>query len=189
MSVTAWKTAGTVASFDHDSDGGLVWNNPTNAQGAADTTVATCVGMGADFATHDFLKCTNFGFSSSDVPVGNIISVVEVKITRKGATVSGSATAVDVILKLVIGGSIVGTNKADTSTSWPTTLTAATYGTDLWGNSIAQTDVVASTFGVALMAGALGLGTATGSVDSVEIRLTYSAPSTYRRRPDAANVM
>lgn len=57
-------------------------------------------------------------------------------------------------IKIVKGGTIGGTSKADTGTNYPVSLTNAIYGgqTDLWGNTLAPADINGATFGVAFSA-------------------------------------
>lgn len=95
----------------------------------------------------NYLKVTNFGFT---VPSGATIDGILLEIKRRRAS-SGGNTA-DNIVKLVKGGTVSGTDHAATSTTYPTTLTYASYGgsSDLWGLSLTDTDVNDSTFGAVL---------------------------------------
>lgn len=146
MSSSGPNSPGTLA--DDAGVGTVTWSNPSNAS-ASDNSRASEVAPSATSNSH-YLKATNFGFSVS----GTIDGVV-VEIERSCSAGAGN-TVQDSVVKLVVGGSVVGTNKADTVTNWPATGSEAykTYGSssDLWGATIADTDVNASNFGVVISA-------------------------------------
>ena len=100
--------------------------------------------------TH-YLTATNFGFT---IPTGALITGVTVTMNRYSSGSSPSYVK-DNIVELIRGGSIVGLNRANTSTTWPTSLGTATYGgtADTWGlTGLSSTDINATNFGVALSA-------------------------------------
>jgi len=138
------NSPGTLA--DDSSVGTVAWANPSNASSSNNSYATASNGFGSMITTH-YLKATNFGFS---IGGGDTIDGIVVEIERFGPN-----TLLDYILdntvKLVIGGSIVGTNK-NSATKWSPTESYFTYGgsSDLWGNSISAGDVNASSFGIVL---------------------------------------
>lgn len=186
MAQTSWKTCGTAATVDETGDLSTVWANPTNAQGAADSTAATQTYGGTfPFGTPNYLKCTNFGFTSSDVPSGATINGIEFKFTKKADTAS---VAIDNQVQTYKGGTVGGTNLADTSTFWSTTFTAVTYGSssELWGRTWSDTDVTASTFGVGIVSYKSGKSAVVNSVDCVECRITYTVAGSFSNKTSSA---
>lgn len=163
------NSPGTMA--DDATVGTVAWTNQTNA-GASDDSRATTV-VDATEVTH-YLKATNFGFT---IPVGATINGVVVEIERSCA---GSALrAKDSGVYLVKGGTVSGNNKADTSITWPTTDTYKTYGdsSDLWGLTLNQSDVNASTFGVVISATNVGASLDIFRIDHIRITVYFSTPS------------
>jgi YD repeat-containing protein len=75
LSVTAWKSPGSCASVDRD--GGNRWNNPSYAQ-VSDNNGAACYPDVNE--PSDWLQCSNFGFTTSDIPSGATIVGIEVQI-------------------------------------------------------------------------------------------------------------
>jgi hypothetical protein len=135
--------AGTAA--DDTSVGTVAWTTPDNGK-ATDGIFTTFVGASA---TSHYLKLTNFGFT---IPSGATINGITASVLRKA---SGANVTKDSNLKLVnSAGTIGGTDKADTSTFYPTSLTAASYGSssDLWGAAWTSADINNSNFGIALSA-------------------------------------
>jgi len=98
-------------------------------------------------------------------------------------------------VKLVVGGTVSGNNKAATSTKWPTSDGSVSYGgaADLWGLTLSASDVNGSGFGVVLSATSSGTnGTTSGSVDHITITVAYTegavvrvprAPAVYYQNP------
>lgn len=140
---TGAVSPGTVA--EDTTVGSVSWSNYTNVTSSDDlyTTVTTGVFIGT---ISYYIKSTNFGFS---VPNGATIDGVVVSVERHK---TGAPNAKDSSLRLVIGGSITGDDKADTVTVWPTSDGTATYGSssDLWGTMPSASDVNASNFGIVL---------------------------------------
>lgn len=152
----------TVTNTD---SGGTTWVNPSNA-GANDGSETT-----SEFSTDtDYLDCTNFGFS---VPDGTINGVV-VEVERRQ---TGTDPPKDKVVQLIKGGVPTGDNKADTVTSWPSSVAVATYGSssDGWSASLAASDVNASTFGVRVEATrATGKSGGIANIDYVRITVYYT---------------
>ena len=146
MSSSGPNSPGTLdASSSAAGGGSSLWSNASNA-GASDNSYATCSQSSASIGSFD-LKATNFGFS---IPGGSTINGIVVEVERKSSVDSGSNFTRDKLVKLIKGGSVSGTDKADTSTHHPTADAYATYGgvADLWGLTLTDSDVNASNFGV-----------------------------------------
>ena len=147
--------------------GTISWTNPVNST-AADGISATAVIT--PNAITNYLKGTNYGFT---IPTGVIIDGIEVIINRKTSANNGSRVTKDDVVSLLKAGVIVGNNKA-TVTSYPTTLTAVTYGssTDKWGSTWTSADINASNFGAVLAVTANN--NLTASVDYIQIKVYYT---------------
>lgn len=155
---------------DDASVGTKGWINTSNVS-ASDNVYASVANNHAPTTSH-YIKCTNFGFS---IPGGSTINGITVEVERKK---TGTGTVKDNIVKLVKGGTISGTDKADTATAWPTSDAYATYGSssDLWGLSLTDTDVNDSTFGVAISTTLTNSKLAvTANVDHIRMTVTYTA--------------
>ena len=162
---TGATSPGTIV--DDSAVGTATWLNPSNA-GASDNADASFTPSGDGERSH-YLKATNFGFS---IPSGATINGIVVEIERSE---SGGFTT-DEVVKIVKGGTVSGNNKADTVTAWPGTATYKTYGSssDLWGVTLTDEDVNASTFGVVLQA---DISVNDGTLVTVDnIRLTVYSP-------------
>lgn len=168
MTTTGPNSGGT---FANDTTVGTTnWTSPSNAASSNNSKADS--GSLTTQSTY-YLKATNFGFS-----ITGTIDGITVEIERMCSSFGGQKMR-DNSLKLVVGGSIVGTDKAATSTDWPTSDTYATYGgaADLWGLTPTDTEVSASDFGVAISGKAFnfGKGTVIGEIDHIRITITYTA--------------
>jgi len=76
--VTDWKSPGTCISVDRD--GKPLWSNPDNVK-VSDSNRAICDINDNDYG--DWLRCTNFGFTTSDIPSGSTIVGIEMQIERQ----------------------------------------------------------------------------------------------------------
>lgn len=179
MTTTGPNLAGTGA--DDAAVGTISWSNPTRIT-ADDASTSDCVnGTGGSTTTH-YLKATNFGFAiAADQQIDGIL----VEIDRSAVANSASRYVKDLTVKLVIGGTVSGSNLADTVTKYPTTSAIASYGgaSSLWGLTPTYSDVNGSTFGVVLSCTNVsdsGKVNVFGSVDFIRITITHStaaAPS------------
>lgn len=156
--------------------GSAVWLSPSFITSSDNVRSEANSGI-SGIVVSQWLQATNFGFT---IPTGATIDGIEVNIERNASYNSVQRYTRDNIVKLIIGGSVVGTSNADTVTKWPNGGDAVkTYGgsTDLWGNSIAYTDVNASNFGVALSVETRGLKPAgcISAVDNMTITVYYTA--------------
>lgn len=153
---------------DDATVGTAAWTNPNNAQ-VSDNVYATVAGtIGSNRISH-YLKATNFGFS---IPSDATINGVLVEVERK----CSFATNADNSVKLVVGGSIVGTDLAN-SNQWSTSDVYASFGSssNLWGLSLSVSDINASNFGVAFSANAPQQGAC--SIDHIRITVSYTSAS------------
>lgn len=166
MSVTSYKFAGTAATVA-DSDSTSDLTNPNYAK-ADDSNFCTFSGGKADVPY--YLRLTNFGFSSSDIPSGATINGVELVVSRYSSNENGVA---DIKFYLLNGSGQTGNNFYST-TKWPTSEGQATYGgaTDMLGTSLTQSDIVATTFGVDFKLKLYMV--ATGYVNYIKIRVYYT---------------
>lgn len=105
---------------------------------------------------------------------------------RPTLTVTYTGATVDSVVKLVIGGTVSGTNLADAVTLWPSAISGYTsYGgaSSLWGLTPTAAQVNASNFGVVFSATVASGETA--SVDAIRMTVYYTTagiadPQSYR---------
>lgn len=119
----------------------------------------------------DYLYASGFGFS---LPTGSAVTGIQVDIERN----DNSGKIKDNIVKLVIGGSITGKDKA-VNAAWPSTDKIKSYGgaTDVWGTGITYSDVNNSQFGVAIsVIRTNGAGSNIGYIDHIKITVSYTTP-------------
>jgi hypothetical protein len=171
---------GVGTGADDSSTGVTAWSNPGNIT-ADDGTYATAAitSVGFQTAVTHFLKATNFGFS---IPSGATIDGVVAVFNRK-CVLSGTAICRDnssqTAVKLVIGGSVTGNNKAGTNVDWSNGSDEdKSFGAsnDLWGTTPTDSQVNASDFGVVISATQTVVGgTSTAYVDYVSITVYYTA--------------
>ncbi len=164
---------GVLVSGSQANDGtglAIAWVNLGNVN-ASDNTYTTAP-LAAAQSTQGLLL-TNFGAA---VPTDSLIQGVEVLIERS-ATVASRIT--DLTVQLIVGGTPSGDDKG-LAAFWPTTDAVRVYGaaSDLWGLSLTEADVNASSFGLKVRAQCSILGAATPQLDRVALRITYEAPVT-----------
>ncbi len=154
---------------------GETWLNPgqITTPGSPYATVALYQGH----RTSNYLQGSQYGFA---IPADVEIFGIEVKISHM--SVSPNPDMTDAVVSLVKGGSIVGDNKANLSSSWPTVLTVATYGgpTDLWGTAWTPAEINAADFGAVVAAYRVNNGTnlRDAAVDSIQITVYYGYSTT-----------
>lgn len=168
---TGWLLAGAGANGDY-GPGGIAWDNAGNITADDDTAATPQFNLNGSVPT-DYLQATDFGAS---IPAGAILTGVEVRIQRL-RTAAGSGVMADRVVSLIVGGTIVGDNNADTTTDWPGTFTDKDYGGafDLWGLGLTLEQVQASDFGVALQAEFVTpSGNRSVSVDAIWINIHYT---------------
>lgn len=159
------------AGADDASVGTIAWANPGNIT-ADDGTNAVAAGMNNSEISH-YLVSSSHGFS---IPAGATIDGIVVEVDRhQGATQSMA----DHRLRIVKGGTIGATDRADTGTIWPTTPTTVSYGSssDLWGETWTVSDINASNFGVALASIQPSGSPVQARVDFIRITVHYTEAS------------
>ncbi len=147
---------------DDSAVGSVTWSNPSNAQFADGILSRASLSSGD---TSHYHKTTNFGFA---VPTG--ATVVGIKFEVKANTDTGAAN--ENIVKLVVGGTVSGTNK---STGATPNGTYFVYGgaSDLWGLTPTYTQVNASNFGAVISY------TDNDITDSVDIDIDHTRMTVY----------
>lgn len=181
MAVTSYLSTGTCA--DDSGVGTLTWyvddlSTPlSGSELSSDNGVYAGVFSSSLAVTH-YLKCTNFGFTSGDVPSGSTINGFEIEVRQHRTS---TPTTASTLVKFVKGGSVVG-NDIGTAADWATSETAVVYGnsTELGGQSWTQSDVTASNFGcvisVTMSSTRAVPATLIHLVEQVRIRVYYTAP-------------
>lgn len=169
MATAGPNAPGTMAS---DSAVGFhVWGTPNNAK-VSDNTYATI--FASSTGDSQYLKATNFGFA---IPSGATINGVSVAVERDRNVSLGNSIA-EKSIKLVKGGTVSGNDKS-TGAAWPNTEATITYGgaADLWGLTLTDTDINASTFGVVVQAAFTVIapkGICDAYVDLITITIDYT---------------
>ena len=178
------STAGpnTPNTLTNENQSLVDWNT-TNNLGSSDNSYTTSGTLASASPISEYLDCTGFGFS---IPGGATIDGIQLDIERS-YTGSGTSAVQDTSIQLLKAGTKTGTDKAATTTNWPTTDATATYGgaADLWGTSWSDTDINDSGFGVAIKVENDGSGSKTARMDILTITVTYtggSGPSTQTRK-------
>jgi hypothetical protein len=154
--------------------GSLAWTNPTYIQ-ADDSSRATAQ-ANDEQAYSEWLVGRSYGFS---IPSGSTINGITLSIQRY-ASQNAVRFVKDYQLYLTKNGtSAVGSNKADTTTKWPTSEGAVSYGgaADLWGTTWTAAEINAATFGAMLRATLEGTGgSVVAYVDCYTVTITYTLP-------------
>jgi len=160
----------------------VAWTNPGNIV-SDNNSSATLAQVGGFFSTttstSEALIASNFGFA---IPANATILSIQATIGRS-TTQNIAGNTKDVSVMLVKGGTSTGTNKAATTTNWPTSETAANYGSTtvdpLWGTSWTAADINAANFGISLVTiQQANTVTNTLSVDYMRITVNYLVPAT-----------
>lgn len=161
------NSAGTGA--DDATIGTSSWSSPGNVTSSNDSRAST--GVPASGGISHYLKATNFGFS---VPAGATIDGIYVECECLHFT-GGGPDIFDSSIRLVIGGSFTGDNKAD-GTGWPYSDTYKVWGgsSDLWGTTPSVSDVNASDFGVGISARNTAGGERSAHIDHIRITVYYT---------------
>uniref|UniRef100_A0A6M3KZZ9 Uncharacterized protein n=1 Tax=viral metagenome TaxID=1070528 RepID=A0A6M3KZZ9_9ZZZZ len=150
-----------------------VWANPTNAS-ASDNSYAT-----ASLAINEiseYLMVTGFGFSlPSDASVTGIYAEVE----RKAFAGAYQPFVKDYSVRLVKGGTIQGSDYADTGIYWPASDIYKGYGgsSNLWNLTWEYTDINASDFGIVVSCKEMNVRVTTAYIDHIRITVDFSSLS------------
>lgn len=131
------------------------FNNPLNAL-ANDGNRATATSLLQLFGdeTTDYLQVKGFGFN---IPTAASICGIQATVIRSASNVDlvfHTSSVKDNDVRLLKNGTLTGTNKAYTSTEWPSADGSATYGSnsDLWGSTWSPADINNSNFGFSISA-------------------------------------
>jgi hypothetical protein len=175
MAVTGWKNCGTVTTTP--SPGSAEdWDNVGSEYYS--------MNIYAGYSLTGYLKMTNFGFTTSDIPSGSTIDGVEFQLEKKRA----NGQVYDYFVKITTDSSTpTGTDQA-VGTLWSTAYTETTYGgsSNTWGVSLTDSQVRSSNFGIIIQAyfnAYSGINFAyihTGINGSIitQLRIYYTPPST-----------
>jgi len=163
---------------DDNSSGAVNFANPSNAKTADGNKAAASVllGLFGSSSTH-YLKATNFGFA---VPLNADICGITVEVRKRGIGILVGVIT-DQTVKLIVGGTITGQNKASGS-NWSGTDTYTTYGAsnDLWNTTPTLTPAAVnnSNFGVAFSASFSTLVGVflTAEIDQIRVTVDYTMP-------------
>ncbi|MCK5592253.1 MAG: hypothetical protein KAI72_09895, partial [Candidatus Pacebacteria bacterium] len=162
------------AAVDDNTVGTLTWGNVTNVYTSNDADASVDIN---DYLVSHYLKATDFGFTSGDIPTGSIINGITVEV-EKGAESSNRIK--DNAVRIVKGGSIGATDRASAD-AWGVADAYISYGssTDLWGESWTAADIISADFGVAVSAWKyVSQGGATFAyIDHIRITVDYTESS------------
>jgi hypothetical protein len=152
------------------SENAEAWVNPGNivSDNATEAAITAATFDSPDIS--QLLIGSNFGFTTSGT-----IDGITVEIDRR-SIIAGSGA--DFRVQLATGttfADLVGTNKADTATTWPSTSAVATYGgaADTWAAGLTSAQVNAAGFAVFLSASAK-IANADIGVDFIRVTVTYT---------------
>lgn len=181
MAVTSYKSCGTNA--DDSSVGTMAWvaddfSTPLSGTESSSNDDVFAGVITESGGTSHYLKCTNFNFTSGDVPSGSTIDGFEIEVRQYRQS---TPLVINTNIRLVKAGSIVGSDIGVTA-DWNTSETAVVYGSSsqLGGVSWTQSDIVSSTFGCAI---SIVLGTSKFFIthdyliDQVRMRVYYTLGS------------
>ena len=153
------------------------WSNPDRAVSSNNQYATATIGGSSDVTY--YLRATGFGFS---IPAGSTIDGIQIGIERNAICVGSCTSNVrDYRVRMVKGGTIGTTDRADTSTNWPTSDATATYGGagDLWGTTWTVADINNAATGVVISATRTSGGDKTARVDYISMIVYYTPPVTY----------
>lgn len=170
MASPATRSAGAGAS--DASYGAQIWYTPGNITGSENNDAVSYSSIPS--AISRYLNASSFGFT---IPAGVTIDGIIVEIERAANKDTGGNYVVDNRVRIVKGGVVGTTDKADTSTHWPTADTYKSYGAadDLWGETWTYSDINASNFGVVLASNNFTSdGSTEAHVDHIRITVHYS---------------
>ncbi|KPJ63742.1 hypothetical protein AMJ44_14065 [candidate division WOR-1 bacterium DG_54_3] len=172
VGITDWKSPGTCANVDRD--GKSEWLDVDRVK-IQDDLYAGDFFPGQEY--NDWLRCTNFGFTTDDIPDGATIFGIEVEIDKYCPYASGEISDSALYLRKAAGQ--VGDNKADTVTLWPTsdTDTYISYGgsNDDWNSGLVDSDIRDSGFGIDFSAFNNMAEIMQAKIDHIRIRIHWLA--------------
>lgn len=151
--------------------GTTAWSSPGNI-----TTEDAAGALNTGTSGSNYLKGTNFGFTSGDIPSGATINGIQVEWKCLVDSTAGGEDMRITSVKLVVGGSITGNDLQTNQQINVTSYTYFSYGgvSELWGLTPTQAQVTASDFGAVLQVTRNG-GIFSARCDFVQITITYTA--------------
>lgn len=165
---TAWRTAGAWTS----TGSGTAWTTMSQAVASLSSSNNAYVqcSISKSGGAAQALTGTNFGFTTSDVPVGAIITGVEVQVERKSTKSMADGT-----VQLTLNGDPIGSNLA-TTTAYPTADATVTYGstTNPWGTAVYEADAKGASFGLIFQPRAANTASTVITIDYIAMRLTWT---------------
>jgi hypothetical protein len=159
-------------AIDDASVGTVAWGQVDYAK-ASDNQYAAADLSTTGLITH-YLKVTGFGFA---LPLNAMVEGIRVDIERWRYNPGNIR---DYRVRLLKGGAIGSTDRADTGTDWPESDTYKSYGdaADLWGDTWGPGDINDPGFGAVLSATAVtGYTGLYALVDHMRITVFYSIAS------------
>jgi hypothetical protein len=178
---TGWQS-GNCVSVGRDF-GDPLWSNPQFAQSSDDFRAISDVDSNGN---SDWLRCTNFGFTTADIPSGATIDGIEVQIERQSE--NGDIDDSAIYLRDSVGQT--GDNKAS-PTNWGTFDSTATYGgaSDDWNALLSDSDIRDTSFGIDISANNdNGFAYRQARVDHVLIKVYYTVASSPQYTQDSFRV-
>jgi hypothetical protein len=167
-----YPDSGTTLNNAGTSENAEPWVNPGNivADDANEAVITAATYDSPDISA--LLVASDFDFA---LPATTVIRGIIVEVMRRNS--AGAAS--DNRLQLATGttfADLVGTNKADTATDWPTTEALATYGssTDLWSAGLTVSQINSTGFAVFLSVQADAANTDI-QVDFIRVTVHYDA--------------
>jgi hypothetical protein len=168
---------GTTANVSTGTENTDAWTGVGTPGNVSADDGTECTIVAASYDSPDIsqrLRCSNFGFTTLNDAA--TINGITVEIQRRSIVLnSGKDFRVQLVDET---GAIVGANKADTVTVWPTTATTVSYGgasdTWTWG-TVTGAKIKNANFGVVLSAQA-NIANADIGVDFIRITVDYTDP-------------
>ena len=148
------------------SQSGSGWSNISNAVGSSSGNYATYSGT-----SQSWLRLTNFGFTTSDIPSGATINGITV--TVRGRNSQGSQSMNVALTKN--GTTALGSKTFTISSSYSNNVQGSS--SDLWGQTWTDTDLTSSSFGV-MLRDSNTTASGTFEIDYVTVVVTYTAGNT-----------
>lgn len=172
---TGWRYPGTVSSENNGTSSD--WTGPnavkTNDGGSNTDTVGNAYAPLWSASPTDFLRCTNFGFSSDGISDTATLIGCEVEV-RHGKYAGAGNTVIYQTVQLRNSTGRFGANKGD-ATGIEGAMTTRAFGglADLWGATLSGTTIKTTEFGVDVAFSEAAPST-TVMVDFIRMRLRYA---------------
>lgn len=181
MAVTSYFFPGTAASETIPGGNAGDWANVNNIK-TDDTSEASLSYSSASSDVGAYIKATNFGITSSDIPLLSTIQGVEIEYRRREGSTTDNITTDH--CRIILAGTISTNNVSTMNTSeWVQAASEAGSeniveggASNLWGElALTQLQVTNSGFGVAIACD-MGGTTPDAFIDYIKLRVYYTAP-------------